>query len=257
MKHLYTILLLAIVPLCVRAQITDRQAALISAAAAIQDWNQEKDTIDIDNKPKLVTGGVLLHGNLSNYIFHDAEGDIHSYMKVGAEAGGFLNFNVSAHFDIQAQLLFTAEQNRLAEGDKKNKLWNFGFDIPVYFLAKWGNSRKGYLSTGGGPYMHFNVAGTDSLMQGTKQPLNALNASAPVRIAQSEPQVAPEGNNFTLYENHAGLAAYVGYEFSFGMSVSASYRIALTDIYYYAMDPDRGMAVYPQKLTLGVGYRWK
>lgn len=259
MKHIYLLLLLALAPLCMMAQVSDRSSLpTIRVSSAIQSWDQETDTIDIDNKPKLVTGGVLLYGNSSNYIFQDASGDIRSYMKVGVEVGGFLNFNVSKHFDIQPQLLFVAEQNRLAAGDKRNLLWNFGFDIPVYFLAKWGNAGKGYLSVGGGPYMHFNVAGTDSIVQGTKHPSNTFTTTSPMRVAASEPTPDSESSSsLVLYENHAGLAGYVGYEFSFGLSISATYRIALTDIYYYATDPSNEMSVYPQKLTLGVGYRWK
>ena len=64
-----------------------------------------------------------------------------------------------------------------------------------------------------------------------------------------------------LHDNHAGLMAYVGYEFPIGIQIGFNYMISLSDVFgYYKTTqgtPENNVAFYPQRLSLGIAYRWK
>mgnify|MGYP003440667734 CR=1 FL=1 len=94
------------------------------------------DSLDQEKLPKLVSGGVLAGVNMSNFIITRNHKPMSSYMRVGGELGGFLDFSVSKHFAVQPQVIFTAHQNYFAATDTANHLWSFGVDIPIYFLGR-------------------------------------------------------------------------------------------------------------------------
>ena len=106
------------------------------------DFNTEHrlDSLDQDKLPRLVSGGLLAGANLSNFIITRDHQTMSSYMKVGGELGGFLDFAITRNFAVQPQVMFSAQQNHFAikEGEavyKQNHLWSFGVDIPIYFLG--------------------------------------------------------------------------------------------------------------------------
>lgn len=129
------------------AQVKDSQIDMIME-------EQGLDTLDQEKIPRIVTMGVLLSGNMSNFLISTRQGSrlktASSYLRVGVEVGGFMDFLVTRHFAIQTRLVFTVEQNHFALGDSANHLWSFGADIPAIFMYRVGNMKKGYWSVGEG-----------------------------------------------------------------------------------------------------------
>ena len=208
------------------------------------------DTIDQEKLPRIVTMGLILNANMSNFLITGKSGTelqtTSSYLRAGVEAGGFMDFLVTKHFAIQARLLFTAEQNQFGNQDSTNHLWSFGADIPVLFLHRVGNLEKGYFNIGAGPFAHFTFASNKGIyhnVEPTEMPVQA----PPAYLA--------------LHDNHAGLMAYVGYEFPIGIQIGFNYMISLSDVFgYYKTTqgtPENNVAFYPQRLSLGIAYRWK
>lgn len=192
-------------------------------------WDTEinLDTIDQERLPKRVTGGLLAMGNISNLIIRQDKQVYSSSMDVGGELGGFVDFSITKHFAMQGRIMVTAEQNIFRDGTGSDHLWSFGIDIPVLFLARFGNLNSGYLSFGGGPYTHFNWATTT-------------------------------GKYKLAY--HAGLGVTIFYEWPVGVQVAANYMVSLNDIVDFYKDPTvdhRTTGFYPQRFELGIGYRFK
>ena len=226
----------------------DHRAKLEEAKMLIQQWDIEHllDSLDQEQLPHIVTGGILGNANMSNFIIAHAAGEASSYMKVGGEFGGFMDFYVTKHFGIQWRAVFTVEQNRFAIDTTYRQLWSFGIDIPIYLLGKFGNMQKGYLQFGGGIFTHFTFAAN----KGSEYSNNLAEKIA-------DPQFINQ--ILVLHDNHSGLTATLGYEFPIGIQVNANYMVSLTDIFaYYHKVPDSGVkAIYPQRVSLGIAYRWK
>lgn len=210
------------------------------------------DSIDQANIPKIVTMGLLLNANVSNFLITTPSKATHkissSYMRVGVELGGSMNFLVQRHFAIEAQLVFTGEQNRFGVGDSVNLLWSVGADIPVLFLYRLGSMEKGYFSVGAGIFAHFTFA-------------NNLGVYKNIETAEPVTGDSKRPSYVSLHDNHAGVMAHFGYEFPFGMQINANYLISLTDIFGYYQNTKgtaaHDVAFYPQRISLGIGYRWK
>ena len=208
------------------------------------------DTMDQNRIPKIVTMGVLLNANMSNFMItrrQDSEWQtMSSYLRAGVEVGGFMDFLVSRHFAIQSRLVLTAEQNHFGVQDSTNKLWSFGMDIPVLFLYRLGNLNKGYFNAGAGIYAHFTFASNMGIYRNNESDI--LPSEAPPFYV-------------SLHDNHAGVIAHVGYEFPFGMQINFNYMASLSDIlgfYKTTKNTVEGdCAFYPQRLSLGIAYRWK
>lgn len=228
------------------AQVTESQIDMIVAGQGLDSLDQEKI-------PRIVTMGVLLSGNVSNFLISTRQGSrlntASSYLRIGVELGGFMDFLVTRNFAIQARVVFTAEQNHFALGDSANHLWSFGADIPAIFMYRVGNMRKGYWSVGGGVFAHFTFASDKG---GTYS--NIENATF-------DPVVSEKPFYFGLHDNHAGLIAHFNYEFPFGMQIGANYLISLSDIFGYYKNSKgthyNEAAFYPQRISVGIAYRWK
>ena len=146
MKRLITIAFVLCAWLGLQAQ-TDAQITLDEAKARLEEFNTERllDSLDQEKLPRLVSGGLFGGGNVSNFIITRNHQPMSSYMRIGAEVGGFLDFALTKHFSIQPQVILTAHQNYFAATDTTNRLWSFGVDIPIYFLGRFGNMEKGYI----------------------------------------------------------------------------------------------------------------
>ena len=66
---------------------------------------------------------------------------------------------------------------------------------------------------------------------------------------------------YTLHNNHFGVCVMVGYELPFGMLINAQYKVSLSDIagFYSEMKGTKvaDALIYPQSVSLTLGYRWK
>lgn len=210
------------------------------------------DSLDQEALPRLVSGGVLAGANLSNFIITRDHHSMSSYMRIGGEIGGFLDFRISKHFSIQPQVIFTAQQNYFAATDTTNTLWSFGAEIPVYFLGRFGNMEKGYVQFGGGIFTHFTFASN------VKDKFK--NWDDPTTV-KPKTDTHDYSELYSLHDNHFGICAMVGYEFRFGLQINASYRVSLSDIAtFYKNNKGQEIAdalIYPQSVSLNLGYRWK
>ncbi len=223
----------------------DIKQKMENAKIAIQQWDNEHllDSLDQENLPRKVTGGLMASANMSNFIIMNAGQRAYSYMKIGGELGAFINFTVSKHFAIQGRLMFTAEQNQFAIDETRKRMWSFGMDIPVFFLGRFGNMEKGYLQFGGGPYTHFTFA-----------------SNIPDKYSNDLATVVVENKDAVLHDNHSGLGVTVGYEFPLGIQLNANYLLSLSDILSYrkhAVVSSSPGSMYPQRVSLGIAYRWK
>lgn len=245
------------------------EPAHLSVSEKVAQWRNEVslDTIDQERLPKKVTFGLLLNGNLSNFVITRTGGKpMSSYLRLGGEFGAFSDFKITPHFHIQPQLLFTAERNHFAWDNEDDGLWAFGLDIPVYFLGNYGNMRQGYLQFGGGIYTHFQFASN----VGDRVQKKETHTPTPSEIERGELEKS-YSELLRLHSNHFGIGLMLGYEFRFGLQINASYKISLSDICsFYVNNKTKktdgqeintislvDAAIYPQKIAIGVGYRFR
>lgn len=251
-------------------QINDAlKASLHNTAEAVTQWDTETllDSLDQEKLPKLVTGGLLGGANMNDFIITRDHHTMTSHTRIGGELGGFLDFSLSKHFAIQPQVLFTAHQNYFAATDSTvadtiNGLWSFGMEIPIYFLGRFGNLRQGYFQFGGGIFTHFTFASNTGKYRNVDETSEQVDKKTkPNPFA--EPLIYREDYSrlYNLHNNHFGLCFTIGYEFSFGMQINAYYKISLSDIAgFYSEMKGKQVAdalIYPQSVSLCLGYRWK
>ena len=260
MKRVFLIMVAAIVTCTIAAQTNDvkLQMKLDDMKAQLDEFNTERllDSLDQEKLPKLVSGGLFGGGNVSNFIITRNHQPMSSHMRIGAEVGGFLDFAITKHFAVQPQVILTAHQNYFAASDTTNRLWSFGVDIPIYFLGRFGNMERGYIQFGGGIFTHFTYL---SNVQDKYHNVDESTATTPETPATTESY--DYSRLYSLHNNHFGVCLMVGYECSFGMQINAQYKVSLSDIagFYNEM---KGTAVadaliYPQSISLSIGYRWK
>lgn len=265
MKKIVCLLIAATMAISVSAQVKDQklQQALDEVKEQFQEFDTERllDSLDQEKLPKLVSGGLFGGGNVSNFIITRNHVPMSSYMRIGAELGGFLDFTITKHFAIQPQVILTAQQNYFAATDTTNRLWSFGVDIPIYFLGRFGNMEKGYIQFGGGVFSHFTFASNvqDKYQNVDKTQSSGTSSPAPRHIALEDPY--DYSRLYSLHNNHFGVCVMVGYECAFGMIINAQYKVSLSDIagFYTEMkgNPVADALIYPQSISLHIGYRWK
>ena len=262
MKKIVLILSIAVLSLSLRAQSRDVkiQQSLEEAKAKLVEFNTEHmiDSLDQEKLPRLVSGGLHHCSKLScknNFIITRNHKPMSSYMHIGGELGGFMDFRITKHFSIQPQVIFTAHQNYFAATDTANHLWSFGMDIPVYFLGRFGNMEKGYIQFGGGIFTHFTFASN------IRNKYKNVDESAAVTPPVTPTDTHDYSKLYSLHDNHFGVAVTVGYEFPIGIQINAHYKVSLSDIagFYkeYKGQEIADALIYPQSVSLGIGYRWK
>ena len=219
--------------------------------STVREWVTKSGIDSLDQKkiPKIVTMGVMFNANMSHFLITEklpvGYKTTSSYLKAGMEVGGFMDFLVTRNFAIQARVIFTAEQNQFGIHSTTNHLWAFGMDIPVLFLYRLGNINQGFLNVGAGPFAHFTFASDRGYYQ---------NNEAFTPTEEPAAYVA-------LHDNHAGIMPYIGYEFPIGIQIGFNYMISLSDVFGYYKNakgtPQANLAFYPQRMSLGIAYRWK
>ncbi len=243
----------------ISAQVTDTklQLKLDEVKEKMVEFDTEHmiDSLDQEKLPRLVSGGVLAGANLSNFIITRAHHPMSSYMRIGGEIGGFLDFSIDKHFAIQPQVLFTAQENYFHAGDSANHLWSFGMEIPVYFLGRFGSLEQGYLQFGGGIFTHFTFA---SNIANKFRNVDEPEATKPVPMPIDTHDYS---RLYSLHNNHFGVCATVGYEFAIGIQINVHYKVSLSDIagFYSEMKGQEvaNALIYPQSISLVLGYRWR
>lgn len=257
MKRILMLICAASIVIASTAQTTETdnkaQQAFETLKTNLVEFDTETmlDSLDQEKLPRLVSGGLFAGANVSNFIITRNKHPMSSYMRVGCEIGGFLDFRLTKHFSIQPQVILTAQQNMFEVTDSTNHLWSFGMEIPVYFLGRFGNLQQGYVQFGGGIFTHFTFASNIGKYESV----------------DPSPTPTPSGDGYdynrlyTLHNNHFGVCVMVGYEAPFGLQINASYKVSLSDIagFYSEMKGQEiaNALIYPQSISLTLGYRWK
>ena len=247
--------------LCVAAQTTP--SSLEETKARLVEFNTERllDSLDQEKLPRMVSGGVFAGANVSNFIITRNHQPMSSYMRIGGELGGFLDFRLNQHFSIQPQVLITAQQNYFEATNTTNHLWSFGAEVPIYFLGRYGNMEKGYIQFGGGIFTHFTFA---SNIANKFKNMDDQSSSSPSPAPQQRQAEEPKydySRLYSLHNNHFGICLTVGYEFPIGIQINFNYLVSVTDMFGFYKN-NKGTLVgdcafYPERLTLGIAYRWK
>ena len=262
MKRLLTIVAVLGIAWTALAQNTDKevQLKLDDAKARLVEFNTEytMDTLDQEKLPQVVTGGLFAGVNTSNFIITRDHHTMSSYMRVGAELGGFMDFIVTKHFAVQPQVIFTAHQNYFEATDTTNHLWSFGAEIPIYFLGRFGSLDKGYIQFGGGLFTHFTFASNVADKYRNLDESTSTVAAAPQQRTEDQYDYS---RLYTLHNNHFGVCILVGYECYFGMFINATYKVSFSDIagFYKEMKGSKvaDALIYPQSVSLNIGYRFR
>lgn len=232
---------------------------LDEAKARLEDFDTEHllDSLDQEQLPRTVSGGVFGGVNFSNFIIARNHKPMSSYMRVGAEIGGLLDFRVTKHFAVQPQVIFTAHQNRFAVSNEANYLWSFGAEIPIYFLGRYGSLENGYIQFGGGLFTHFTFASNVNVYRNVE---NSPAIAASVESPSAESQY-DYSRLYNLHNNHFGVCLLAGYECRFGMFVNATYKVSVSDIagFYTEMKGQEiaDAVIFPQSVSVNIGYRWR
>lgn len=201
-------------------------------------------TDTIPKKMSIVSGGVKWQANVSNLWAHNVPGDIYTTPHFGGDLGGFIDFNVTKHFFIQLNLLAYVERCVVRGAGAPNPLMSVGLSIPVYLMGRFGNSDKGYVYFGGGPYTEFVLW---ARMKGENGPFNPYHHVVGMDEETGDDVLA-------LSDNHSGLGVYVGYEFPCGLQINAAYQYSFSDI--FAFEHSEPMSLHPQKATVGLAWRF-
>lgn len=259
MKRVLFLLSIATLSLSLSAQSRDIkiQQSLEEAKAKLVEFDTERllDSLDQEALPRLVSGGIMGGANISNFIITRDHNTMSSYMRIGGEIGGFLDFALIKHFAIQPQVIFTAQENYFHAGESANHLWSFGMEIPVYFLGRFGSMEKGYVQFGGGIFTHFTFA---SNIANKFRNVDESEAATP---APTPKDTHDYSRLYSLHNNHFGICATVGYEFPIGIQINLHYKVSLSDVAgFYSEMKGQEIAdalIYPQSISLLLGYRWK
>ena len=256
MKRLLTIIAVFGIAWTALAQNRDTEIMqkLDEAKTRLEDFDTEHllDSLDQEKLPRTVSGGFFAGPNMSNIIITRDHQTMSSYMRIGAELGGFLDFRITKHFYIQPQVIFTAQQNYFAATDTMNTLWSFGAEIPVYFLGRFGNLQKGYVQFGGGIFTHFTFASN------IKDKYKNWDDPTPIKPSTDTHDYS---KLYSLHDNHFGACIMIGYELPIGIQINAQYKISLSDIagFYSEMKGTEvaDALIYPQSVSLNIGYRFR
>ena len=259
MKRVVSIAALVCLVCAVYAQTSSTvvKLKLDDAKTRLEDFDTEHllDSLDQEKLPRTVSCGIFAGANVSNFIIARNHEPMSSYMRVGAEVGALFDFRVTKHFAVQPQVILTAHQNRFAVTDSANLLWSFGAEVPIYFLGRYGSLENGYIQFGGGLFTHFTFASNVNVYRNVEQS-EVVEASTP-----SVQETYDYSLLYNLHNNHFGACLLVGYECSFGMFVNATYKVSLSDIAgFYSEMKGQEIAkahIYPQSVSLNIGYRWR
>lgn len=176
--------------------------------------------------------GIKAEGNYSGFILSDMD-NVKSTMGVGGSVGTFIKLNLTKHFAIQEDIMFTYASSELKQDGIKDTYQYFGAEVPIYLMGQWGTLSGGRIYGGVGPYfgMGFSAKLKDSDINLYKK----VDGETPMKRMT------------------AGAAAQIGYEFFFGLQINASYKIGFTN----ALDAgSNDSKMLPHAASLGIGYRF-
>lgn len=186
---------------------------------------------------KKLSCGFKAEGNVSNFIISGMP-DAKSNVRIGTAFGGFVRFEISEHFAMQADVSTLYKASTLKKGDVRGKYEYGGVEIPVYALRQWDKNEGQRLYLGIGPYAEWG-----------------LNTTFKIGEREIDLYKKDETTSKAYMEKFAfGFAAIIGYEFRDGTQVNAGYKVSLTN----ALEETKNRSsMHSNTLSLGVAYRFK
>ena len=204
-----------------------------------------------------VRAGLLLQANLAGEQMYIAEAVLSAYPGAGAEAGGFVDYQLARRLLVEVQCVLALQSGTYvaAEADPGFLLWNregtfsrvadmrlLGMDIPLYLVGLF-PAGSGAFRLGAGPFTHLTFR---AWSPGDKDFVTPYKRVYSVDDVTGKPR-------YLLGDSHAGIGVLLGYEFGSGLQINLAGKYSLIDIINY--ESERSYA-HPYKLSLGVGYRF-
>ncbi len=188
--------------------------------------------------------GAKAEANFSNHLLKDLPGATNS-MGPGVTLGGFAKIELSEHFALQPELLFSfkhiniemsGEIPDLGPFDMKGDVEYWGMEIPVYALGQW-KAGSGQFYAGLGPWFAYGFSMKSYYGDGGMGTMD---------LYSSEYDDMGGIKRFDL-----GLGALAGYELACGLQFNAGYKLGLINAAESA--PAK---MHSQTLSIGLGYRF-
>ncbi len=198
---------------------------LLAAIAMAFAWSQAY--------AQSVSFGVKTEANASNYRT-SGMGDMKSKLGLGASAGTFALIDFGNHFALQPELLVNFRNSDRKTAGVTSKTRYFDVEIPVYVVGQMKLANDSRMYIGVGPYASYGISARNRTAGTNLYKKNGDNAAHMKRL-------------------DAGLAGMIGYEFSNGLQVNASYKYGLLNV----LDGgENGGKMKNQVISLGLGYRF-
>lgn len=180
------------------------------------------------------SGGPTFGLNNSNFINSGVE-DCSSIPKVGFYGGGLLRLGILRNFSLEGNLTFFYKESEFSGLSLDGTFRQWGAEFGIYALLHIGIFSKGHLNLGLGPYTDFGFSAKYE-MGGKKYDLYERR----------------EDSNIPLMAlTETGVSFKVGYEFHFGLELSASYNVCVGNV---TGINSNAIKMHPQSLKLGVGW---
>lgn len=183
-----------------------------------------------------LTGGVIAESNLSGFIYSGID-DGNADMGMGAGLGGFLNLGISKSFSIQGEMTFQYKSSDFTLGRQSGDYRYWGVEIPMYVFYHFMLPKGNQLFIGVGPYTNFGL-GASYKKDGEK-----------IDVYEKDKNTGLPA----MKDSDTGFGVKIGYEFTLGLQISASYKASVTNI----IDANSSKAkMHPQVISLGIAYRF-
>ncbi len=216
-----------------------------------------QDDEDDPDRYRPVRAGLLLQASLAGEQMYIAEAVLSAYPGPGAEAGGFVDYQLARRLLVEVQCILALQSGTYvaAQQDPGFLLWNregtfsrvadmrlWGMDIPLYLIGLF-PAGSGCFRLGAGLFTHLTFRAWSP---------GDRDFVTPYRRVYSVDDVTGKPR-YLLSDSHAGVGLLLGYEFPSGLQVNLGGKYSITDIIGY--ESERSYA-RPYKLTLGIGYRF-
>lgn len=175
--------------------------------------------------------GIKAEANASNFILSDLD-DAKSEMGFGGGAGVFMKLDLSKHFAIQEDIMFTYFTSELTMNGIKDTYRYLGAEVPIYLMGQWNTPAGGRIYGGVGPYF-------------------GMGLKAELEDSDVDLYKKTDGEAFMKKISY-GAAAQIGYELNSGLQFNASYKIGAN-----VLDANKDdFEMLPQSVSIGIGYRF-
>jgi len=176
--------------------------------------------------------GLKLEGNGTNFLLSDMP-TVKSEIGFGGTFGGFLKINLSEHFAIQEDILYSYFSSELKQNGVTDTYEYFGMEVPIYFMGQWETASCGHFYVGVGPYFGMGFA-------------------AKLKDKDIDLYKKYDGNAPFMKRMTYGGAAQIGYEFKSGLQINTSYKIGTN-----MLDANKdASSMLPSTVSAGIGYRF-